>query len=203
MAAATEPRPRRKRGLLNKRLILDASAAMFHEHGYDRTTLDDIAGFLAVTKPTLYYYFANKEEILLECVRSAYAYFQEELKKRDEPAASGRRRVEIFARLYLEIVTHDIGVSMVLADDRVMSEEGREAHAVFRRSLNRALEDRVKLGVGDGSIVSDETRLTTYAVFGMFSSIGRWNFRANRVPLDEIFDRFIAIIFDGIGAKAG
>lgn len=199
--AATAKPARPKRGTINKRSILDAAALMFHEKGYDRTTLDDIASALSVTKPSLYYHFANKEEILIECVTAANEHLQAELKIQDDVSLNGRRRVEIFLRLYLEVISHDIGVSMVLADDRVMSGAGRERYNGFRRLMNTQLEDRIKAGVADGSIVAPETRLTTYALFGMFNWVGHWNFRRKTVSLDEIFERFMSVAFDGIGAK--
>ena len=174
---------------------------MFQEKGYDRTSLDDIAGALSITKPSLYYHFPNKESILLECVTSAYLYFQEEIGKRDNIALNGRQRMEILLRLYLEVITEDIGVSMVLADDRVMSEVGQEKFHNFRRVLNADLEDRMKLGLADGSISASETKITTYAIFGMFNWVGHWHFRRHRIPVDEIFERFKSVIFDGIGTN--
>ena len=43
-----------------KRLaVLKAGAAAFRERGFEKTSLDDIAGKLGVTKPTLYYYIEN------------------------------------------------------------------------------------------------------------------------------------------------
>ena len=37
------------------------------ERGYYKTSLDDIARMQNVTKPTLYYYIKNKEDILVKC----------------------------------------------------------------------------------------------------------------------------------------
>ena len=47
--------------------VLRVGASLFNERGFDRTTLDDIAEALNVTKRTLYYYIDSKEEILHEC----------------------------------------------------------------------------------------------------------------------------------------
>ena len=182
-------------------MILDASAAMFHEKGYDRTTLDDVASALSVTKPSLYYHFSNKEEILIECVRSAYDFFQAEIAQRDSVALTGRARVDIFMRLYLEVISNDVGVSMVLADDRVMTAQGRTIYNSFRRVLNAALEERIVQGTADGSINVPETKLTTYAIFGMFNWVGHWNFRRQKIKLDQIFERFMSVAFDGIAGR--
>ena len=49
--------------------VLKTAARLFLEKSYGRTTLDDVADRLNITKPALYHYFPNKEEILLGCYR--------------------------------------------------------------------------------------------------------------------------------------
>ena len=51
--------------------VLQAAAQLFNE-GFHATSLDDIAARLNVSKPTLYYYVKNKDEILLQCVRQGW-----------------------------------------------------------------------------------------------------------------------------------
>ena len=202
MAEALEPESTRpKRGVINKRVILETSAAMFFERGYDRTTLDDIARTLSIKKPSLYYHFSSKEDILLECITSAFDHLKAETVQCDDPGLDGRRRVELFLRLYLDVISHDVGVSMVIADERAMSPEVRAIYHAHRRVVNQALEDLIKAGVEDGSIVAPETRYTTYAIFGMFNWISRLNGSGEKsADLSLLFDRFISIIFDGIGS---
>ena len=50
--------------------VLATAAQLFNERGFHATSLDDIAARLNVSKPTLYYYVKNKDEILIECVRN-------------------------------------------------------------------------------------------------------------------------------------
>ncbi|MEW6420999.1 MAG: helix-turn-helix domain-containing protein [Deinococcota bacterium] len=44
--------------------ILDASAVLFIERGYEAVTMGDIAGTLGVSRPTIYSYFTSTEAIL-------------------------------------------------------------------------------------------------------------------------------------------
>ena len=46
--------------------LLHTAARAFSENGYHRTSLDDIAERLGITKPTLYYYVDSKEDLYLE-----------------------------------------------------------------------------------------------------------------------------------------
>ena len=48
-------------------IILRNASKAFMEKGYYKTSLDDIAQMQNVTKPTLYYYIKNKEDILVKC----------------------------------------------------------------------------------------------------------------------------------------
>ena len=45
--------------------ILDVALELFAEHGYEKTSLREIAEHLDVTKAALYYHFKTKEDILI------------------------------------------------------------------------------------------------------------------------------------------
>ena len=51
-----------------KRKILDAAMSSFQEHGIKAVTMSDIARQLSISKRTLYEIYANKEDLLFECV---------------------------------------------------------------------------------------------------------------------------------------
>ena len=57
-------------------VILTAARA-FRERGYHNTSLDDIASELNVTKPTVYHYVENKEQLLFECFRAGLKQIME------------------------------------------------------------------------------------------------------------------------------
>ncbi|MEU9734752.1 TetR family transcriptional regulator [Streptomyces sp. NPDC048002] len=46
--------------------IKRAALALFNEHGYERTSLREIADHLGITKAAIYYHFKAKEEIVAE-----------------------------------------------------------------------------------------------------------------------------------------
>jgi AcrR family transcriptional regulator len=72
--------------------ILDAAAALFVSQGLAATTTRQIAGRVGIRQASLYYYFAGKDEILLELltqsVRPSLRVAAElEFRCRDDPAA--------------------------------------------------------------------------------------------------------------------
>src|SRR5947209_1441666 len=54
---------------LKREAVLRTAVGLFNEKGFHATSLDDVAEALKVTKPTIYHYFSNKDEVLFECVR--------------------------------------------------------------------------------------------------------------------------------------
>ncbi|MBR9762693.1 MAG: helix-turn-helix transcriptional regulator [Rhodobacteraceae bacterium] len=48
-----------------RRAALRVASRLFNEKGYHATSLDEIADRIGVTKTALFYYFRNKEELLL------------------------------------------------------------------------------------------------------------------------------------------
>jgi TetR/AcrR family transcriptional regulator, mexJK operon transcriptional repressor len=65
MDAISESRSDRKR-----RLLLQAATEVFLDKGYDSTSMDDVATKAAVSKPTVYKYFSDKERLFAEIVRA-------------------------------------------------------------------------------------------------------------------------------------
>jgi len=64
MEAVSETRSDRKRK------TLQAATEVFLDKGYDCTSMDDVAAKAAVSKPTLYKYFSDKERLFAEIVRA-------------------------------------------------------------------------------------------------------------------------------------
>lgn len=52
--------------------VLDAALDLFSEHGFEGTSLQDIADRLGVTKAAVYYHFHTKDDLLLALVEPAF-----------------------------------------------------------------------------------------------------------------------------------
>src|SRR3546814_6941872 len=72
--AATAPArpasPGRPKDLAKGAAILDAAKRMFTEHGFDRTSMDQIASEAGVSKLTVYSHFGDKEALFAAAVKS-------------------------------------------------------------------------------------------------------------------------------------
>jgi len=60
--------PELGRSARKRKLILEAATTAFLNRGYDGTSMDDVAALAAVSKPTVYKHFADKERLFYEIV---------------------------------------------------------------------------------------------------------------------------------------
>ncbi len=58
------------RSTRKRRTVVEAATTLFLRHGYLGTSMDQIAAFAAVSKPTVYKFFADKEQLFSEIVMS-------------------------------------------------------------------------------------------------------------------------------------
>src|SRR5213078_5074892 len=80
MRSKLTPRGQERRGQL-----IACAARLFAERGYHPTSVADIVAALGVGKGVFYWYFASKEELLTELLKSS----NHELRKRQQHAIEG------------------------------------------------------------------------------------------------------------------
>ena len=177
---------------------MDAASELFYQNGYAQTSMEDIAAALSVTKPALYYHFESKEAILLGCVQDAYEQFKSLCNTNVDGQASGQDQLRAYLKSYLIATARNFGISLVLRDPQVMSEDGRRVYFKYRRTVNRELMQIVTLGISDGTLTSRDPVLTCYAIFGMFNRVAEWSPSKPEITPEEIYDHFISIILSGI-----
>ena len=77
-------------------LILEVSAKLFIEKGYDKTSLQDIIdGLGGMTKGAIYHHFRSKEDILIAVVERMCEKNSDEMAQiRDDPSLNGKEKLE-------------------------------------------------------------------------------------------------------------
>lgn len=92
MKPLAEPRSRAES---TAQKIVDAGEQLFAEHGYDSTTLREIAQRVGIREPSLYAHFPNKEAIYGAVIDRALQPFMQEMQHWNHTELSWRELVEI------------------------------------------------------------------------------------------------------------
>jgi AcrR family transcriptional regulator len=183
-----------------KRLsILSAAAKIFNERGYHNTAMADVAEAIGVSKPFLYYYLKDKEDILYECSRIATEQMHAMLADVRKAEVTGWQRIEMAFRGYAEIMTTDFGVCLIRnSAPGSLPSKSREKLWAGRRRLNKEIEVFIAQGIADGSIRTCDPKTLSFALFGAFNWMTIW-YRANgRLRPATIADNFLDIMARGV-----
>ena len=84
---------RRRDPATKREAVLKTAAQLFLEKSYGRMSMNDVAERLNITKPALYHYFDNKEDILLECYRLGVGLIEEILNEIADRGGTGLQKV--------------------------------------------------------------------------------------------------------------
>ncbi|GGE54314.1 TetR family transcriptional regulator [Pedobacter psychrotolerans] len=68
--------------------IIDGAIKRFSHFGIGKTTMNDIAEDLSVSKPSLYYYFPDKKSLIVGVIEKVFTDYFDLLKKKCNPEAS-------------------------------------------------------------------------------------------------------------------
>src|ERR1700733_9675027 len=102
---------------VKREAVIRAAAHAFNRKGYHNTSLDDIAAALEVTKPTVYYYVTNKEELLFECFVAGVPEIRDTFCQVKQQKASARERLASALRHYGEAMASEFGWCMARAEE--------------------------------------------------------------------------------------
>lgn len=86
----------------NKTKILDSALELFHARGYDSVGVQEIAEMAGVTKPTLYYYFGNKQGLLSTLLNLKYEEMKTAVFGNLDECKDLRQRLTRVAGAYLD-----------------------------------------------------------------------------------------------------
>lgn len=98
--ASSERRERQKQEL--RQIILKAATELFLEKGYDDFSLRQVAERIGYSATTIYIYFHNKDDLLLETVRDGFAAFDQKMETIAGASGEPLARIEALGRAYIE-----------------------------------------------------------------------------------------------------
>jgi AcrR family transcriptional regulator len=183
---------------VKREAVIRAAAHAFNRKGYHNTSLDDIAAALDVTKPTVYYYVTNKEQLLFECfvegVEQIRAAFRE-VKQLNVPA---RERLKGVLRHYGEAVASEFGWCMVRAEEQDLSPAMSSHIKALKSEIDQGIRRLIREGVQDGSIHPCDPKMTAFALAGALNWIAHWYRENQSMTGAEIADAFVTIFENGL-----
>lgn len=191
---------RRRDPETKREAVLQTAAQLFLEKSYGRTSMNDVADRLNITKPALYHYFRNKEEILLECYGLGTAMIEEILNDIAAHCGTGLEKVEAFIYSYANVMTVNFGRCVMRLDEGDLSPKAYADIRNYKRKIDRRLRSFLQEGVTDGSIGPCDPKLAAFAIAGALNWICVWYEPKGPLSPEEIAAQFVQTLTRGLAA---
>jgi len=177
--------------------LVDVAKTVFAEHGYDGTSVEEIAARASVSKPVVYEHFGGKEGIYAVIVDRESARLLEMITSRLGPDIGAREQIHASALAFLDYIEADPAGFRVLTRDSparlgvggmagLLGDVADKAEEVLRGFFTRSGVDL------------EAAPLYAHALVGMVVHVGGW-WSDERTPSKERVATYLtALVYHGL-----
>lgn len=154
-----------------RRQILRAAEALFARHGYDSTTVEQIAHQAGVTKGAVYYFFKNKAELFCLVIDQGIDYICDQCGLLLQSDESSDLIAGSIISLYTDIAYDHVSLFLILFGSR---SSDPAVQAMFETRVGRLiarLSELVQAGMKDGLFRPADPELLARMFAGMLYSL--------------------------------
>ncbi|MFC3593969.1 TetR/AcrR family transcriptional regulator [Novosphingobium piscinae] len=190
-------RQRSRERAAKREAVLRAAVRMFNERGFHQTSLDDVAARLGVSKPTIYHYLGNKDQVLLECVKLGLTQLLDAAAASRALPGTGADRLVTFLTRYAEINMDDFGRCVVRTRDEALEPDSRTKFRALKRQIDDQLRGLIADGMADGSLAPGDPKLLGFALAGALNWIGHWHEPTGALAPNDIARQLVTTLARG------
>ena len=176
--------------------LLHTAVAVFAEHGFHATSMNDVAEAAGVTKPVLYQHFSSKRELFIELLADIGAELRETIAKATADASGPRHQIEDGFRAYFRYVDEQTDSFKVLFGSGARRDP---EFASFARNVEESIAEAIaELIVIGGQPVSHGLMLA-HSIVGMTEAASRYWLAHDREPdVDTLASQLSQLAWSGL-----
>ena len=177
--------------------MLETARELFAARGYAAVTMDEVAAAVGVTKPLLYNYYGNKEQLFLACMQPAADALVTAVVSAVQSAQDAPEALRAGIHAFFAFLDSDGEAWRVLHDDSLpgggeIAQRIGEYRARMEALVTAALQERTE---------SRAVEPLSVAIFGAAEALGRWWLRTGELPADRTAELLIRTIEPGLRTR--
>ncbi|MGV9711022.1 TetR/AcrR family transcriptional regulator [Gordonia sp. NPDC003424] len=173
---------------LVERQILDQAFALFASKGYARTTLQDIAAATGLTRPALYHYISNKDELIEKLIAEIAGHSAEVLHRINADSADPPDvRLRAMCRAMAEqTMSGPDRFRLLISSENDLPPAVVDSYRERRRAVLRELIEVIDEGQVARIFRPCDSRVAALGIIGMLNWIAWWYHPGDRDDEDRI-----------------
>jgi AcrR family transcriptional regulator len=179
-----------------RQAIEDAASVLFHKHGYDGTSVRDIARAVDIQGASLYAHVSSKQDVLWSIVENTALRFEEaaDVVEAGDPGAvvfgPGVQLISL-VRAHVGVVTEDIERASVFVHEwRSLDRAHRDEIARRRDAYEARFRAAVSLGVQTGAFAEVDPAITAAYILSAVNGLVAWYQPSGRVNAHTIAEAY-------------
>lgn len=193
------PEEEQKNELIDRReQILSVAAKTFAKHGFHGTKLQLIADEVGVTRPSFYYHFKSKQDILAAIYESGMARTETMIDRVLALDLAPREKLRTFIVEYIKVNAPGSEVSMMFRTFHELAPKTQREFALRRTAIDHRLVAVIQEGVYQGVFRTRAPLITLLGILGAINGMHNWYRPEGSLSLEEISTIFIELFFDGV-----
>ena len=188
---------------LKSERIVAAAVELFYKQGYTKTTLDQVAEAISVTKPFIYSHFKSQNDLLAEICSRAIRVSHEALNRVFAADISPTEKLYTIARDFmLTVLQHQAHAVIYSREEKELAPEDRDSINALRRGFDRRFSALLEEGVASGEFTVDDVPLTALAIGGIVGWAPVWYRPGGRLSQIEASERVAVLVLAMVQAKS-
>ena len=187
---------------LKRERIVAAAVELFYHQGYTRTTLEQVADAIQVTKPFIYSHFKSKSDLLAEICSRAVWISNEVINRAMTQQGTVTERLQAIARDFMEtVLNHQAHAVIYSREEKELAPEDRAEINKMRRVFDHKLVALMEEGVAAGEFVVEDVHLTALAIVGIVGWSQVWYRPGGRLSRAEAARRVSTLVLAMVQAR--
>lgn len=185
-------------GETEKKLI-EAAIDLFSTCGFKGTSIRDIAKATGMTISNLYYYFNNKEGLLLSILERSSRHLVDTLQGVSELAMEPFERFKLLVRTHLSLVkVHKKEAKIFFLDEEHLSPEGNKLNKQFQLDILNIYRLALQNLQAKGLIKYQHLTVLAFNILGVINWHLRWYRPEGSLSLEDSTEEIMDFILHGI-----
>ncbi len=154
----------------NRQQLFKEALSLFARYGYKKTTIEDVADTLGMTKGNLYFYVKNKKDLYFQTIHWALTRWQDHVRKAVGRETSPPGQFQAMARSALAYIESDTVLQQLLIKDPDIFtlDRDRDRFPEANAAARQIIRDILDRGVGEGAFFVSDTRAAAQYLFSMY-----------------------------------
>ena len=198
-----KPKIRDEVAALKRERVIGAAVDLFYAKGYEKTTLDEVAERLGVTKPFIYANFGSKTELLAEICSRGVRAARDALERVSAMRLGPRESLAMFARDYVSAVLgSQKHIAVYTREEKNLEPADARRLGDMRREFFAKMSALIESGVASGEFEVDDPHMAALGIGGAVTWSAFWYRPNGRLALSQIAESMTGLILGLAGAKA-